>query len=349
MTWSSGDKFVGHCGSLLTLVHFVGLTLALGDLPLGARAMALDLSLPVSCEIGRACFVQQYMDVGGEGDPRDHRCGRATYKGHSGVDIRVPSAAAAVRSPVPVIAAADGTVLRTRDGVSDAFVRDVGPEAMMATGCGNAVVIGHGAGWETLYCHMRKGTVAVKPGDRVARGQKLGEIGWSGLADMAHVHFQVMRQGKVFDPFTGKPPDGTCAVSGGGGASLWTAEAAAALAYKPGEILGVGFSPQEVTNTALETEDRLPPVTVQSANVLFYARVINVQVGDVIALEMRSPDGQVIASAGSRVERPQALAVASIGRATDEVPIMRGRWTGRAVLLRASQVVSRAHIATDIQ
>jgi D-3-phosphoglycerate dehydrogenase len=43
--------------------------------------------------------------------------------------------------------------------------------------CGNGVVIAHEDGWETQYCHMRRGSVAVQPGERVARGQTLGLVG----------------------------------------------------------------------------------------------------------------------------------------------------------------------------
>jgi hypothetical protein len=82
---------------------------------------------------------------------------------------------------------------------------------------------------------------------------------------------------------------------------------------------------------------------------LFYARVMNVQAGDVIALEMRSPNGQIVASAAARVERAQALAVASTGGAAAKLPITLGRWVGRAVLMRDSKVVSQAHTETDIQ
>jgi hypothetical protein len=311
--------------------------------------VALDLDLPIACQIGTTCFIQQYMDVGGPDGPRDYRCGTATYKGHSGLDIRAPSAASAQRNPIAVVAAADGVVLRVRDGVRDVFVREIGRDAVNAVGCGNAAVVSHGQGWETLYCHMKQGSVAVKPGDRVQRGQRLGDVGYSGLADMAHVHFQVMHQGKVVDPFTGKAPDGTCALDAGASGSMWTAAAARALTYQSGQILTVGFSPAGLTPEMLEADDVPAPVTIHSPAILFFARVIDVRPGDAIRLRLLDPAGAVIVDGSSQVDRAQAVTVRMAGRKADQTPIAAGIWRGAATLLRGNVVVSTATGSVEVR
>jgi murein DD-endopeptidase MepM/ murein hydrolase activator NlpD len=46
--------------------------------------------------------------------------------------------------------------------------------------------------------HMKQGSLSVKPGDRVERGQPVGRIGLSGDAYMVHVHYQLV-SGTAFD------------------------------------------------------------------------------------------------------------------------------------------------------
>jgi murein DD-endopeptidase MepM/ murein hydrolase activator NlpD len=93
---------------------------------------------------------------------------------------------------VIVVAAAAGTVLATRDGTPDQLIRSQADRAEIANReCGNGVVIDHGENWQTQYCHIRRGSIGVKQGDRVEPGQKLGEIGYSGDAAFPHVHLTV--------------------------------------------------------------------------------------------------------------------------------------------------------------
>lgn len=63
---------------------------------------------------------------------------------------------------------------------------------------GNAVIIDHGCGLQTLYGHMASFT--VKPGQLVKRGQALGYSDSTGLAGGDHVHFEVMLDGVPVNP-----------------------------------------------------------------------------------------------------------------------------------------------------
>jgi len=63
---------------------------------------------------------------------------------------------------------------------------------------GNAVIIDHGYGLMTLYGHLS--STAVKPGDAVARGQKVASSGATGLAGGDHLHFEVFLQGRSVNP-----------------------------------------------------------------------------------------------------------------------------------------------------
>jgi Peptidase family M23 len=64
---------------------------------------------------------------------------------------------------------------------------------------GNAILIDHGCGLQTLYGHLS--SFAVKPGDRVTRGQIIGQTGDTGLAGGDHLHFSVLLDGVFVNPF----------------------------------------------------------------------------------------------------------------------------------------------------
>src|SRR3990170_2240552 len=79
---------------------------------------------------------------------------------------------AAAAKHVAVLASADGTVKGLRDGMDDILIDNLTKETVKDRECGNGVVLDHGGGWETQYCHLLKGSVSVKKGDQVARSQR---------------------------------------------------------------------------------------------------------------------------------------------------------------------------------
>jgi murein DD-endopeptidase MepM/ murein hydrolase activator NlpD len=56
---------------------------------------------------------------------------------------------------------------------------------------GNYVIIAHPHGEYSAYTHLARGSVRVKPGDVVRRGQHIGGVGGTGEAPQVHLHFQV--------------------------------------------------------------------------------------------------------------------------------------------------------------
>ena len=82
-------------------------------------------------------------------------------------------------------------------------------QAVSREGCG-IFSIDHGDGYQTRYCHMRHGTVSVRKGDSVKRGQQIGLIGASGMAEFPHVEIAVSKDGKTLDPVTGRALDAGC-------------------------------------------------------------------------------------------------------------------------------------------
>ena len=65
---------------------------------------------------------------------------------------------------------------------------------------GNYVKIKHKSGLVSIYMHMKRGSVTVKVGDQVKRGQRLGFMGNTGRSTGAHLHFGLQIGGKYVDP-----------------------------------------------------------------------------------------------------------------------------------------------------
>jgi hypothetical protein len=98
-----------------------------------------------------------------------------------------------------VIAVADGTVTATLDGqeanapgVLPADDPVLGPKLTVENVDGNHVVLDIGSGAYAFYAHLIKGSVLVKEGDTVRKGQVLAKLGNTGNANASHLHFHVM-------------------------------------------------------------------------------------------------------------------------------------------------------------
>ena len=94
---------------------------------------------------------------------------------------------------VPILSAAAGTVVAALDGFANttALPNPPKPPPINET-VGNHVIVKVADGVYVLYAHMDPGSVAVRVGDQVTRGQQLGLIGSSGNSTTPHLHFQIL-------------------------------------------------------------------------------------------------------------------------------------------------------------
>jgi hypothetical protein len=242
-------------------------------------AAGLELGLPVDCDYGRTCFVQNYVDLDAGPGRSDFTCGHLTYDGHKGTDFRP----ADPRPPLTVRAAAAGAVKARRDGVPDGQ-RTSGQE------CGNGVLLDHGEGWQTQYCHMAAGSVRVRVGEQVARGQPLGVVGRSGETAFLHLHFELRKDGVTVDPFLGSA-ETRC---GATPAPLWSPP----LRYIAPALLGLGFTAVAPTLASLEAgQHRGQTLPAASEQLVVWAHVLGPRAGDRERLRLIAPDGAVLIDA----------------------------------------------------
>ena len=88
---------------------------------------------------------------------------------------------------LPVLAAADGVVVKVVEGVADNAVGDMD----VAHNWGNAIVIHHATGLYSLVAHLAKGSARVREGQHVRRGEAIALSGSSGRSPVPHLHFQL--------------------------------------------------------------------------------------------------------------------------------------------------------------
>ncbi len=100
---------------------------------------------------------------------------------HSGLDL-------AGATGTPVLSAADGVVTEADDFFYS----------------GKTIFVDHGQGVITMYGHLSK--LHVKVGDKVTRGQHIGDVGATGRVTGPHLHFSVALNDTLVDPKLVLPP-----------------------------------------------------------------------------------------------------------------------------------------------
>jgi len=93
----------------------------------------------------------------------------------------------------PILSVAAGTVVAAQDGLANsAEIPHPTNLATVKETVGNHVIVQISDRAYVLHAHMDPGSVAVRVGDRVTRGQQLGLIGNSGISTTPHLHFQIL-------------------------------------------------------------------------------------------------------------------------------------------------------------
>lgn len=293
-----------------------------------------SLDLPIQCNLGTDCHIQNFFDHDAGPGWRDHACGSLSYDNHHGTDFRVADRAA-MEAGVDVVAAAAGIVKGVRDGEPDISVRRRGRTDLHGKDAGNGVRVHHGDGWETQYSHLRRGSLAVSVGQAVAAGTVLGQVGLSGNTEFPHVDFSVRRHGRAIDPFA--PDGGAC---GTDQRTLWAPELKQVLRYRPSGLLRAGFAdtPPDPERSATDH-----PVTTKlaadSPAIVFWMELFGLKKGDILEMTLVDPEGRRLASSRRLADRDKAVWRALVGKRRGGSAWTPGTYEGRVTLLRGDKVV----------
>ena len=299
------------------------------------------LSLPIACTLDENCFIQQFVDRDAGEGASDFMCGRQSYDGHKGTDFALNSLAVQAAG-VDVIAAASGVVRGVRDELPDILYGRPGAPELNGRDCGNGVVIDHGDGWETQYCHLALGSVAVTSGARVERGAILGQVGLSGRTEFPHLHLSLRQNGATIDPFE---PDGDPQCGADPEKSLWQEPVPAPA----GGIITVGFSDAvpEFEDIKAGTAGRKALMRDALALVV-WAYMFGSQVGDEVILSIVGPTGETFYADTVLLDRAQAQLFRAGGRRIPATGWIEGIYSGDLILRRAGQQLDRQTVTVQI-
>ena len=196
--------------------------------PLFIPHTAPTFALPIGGTAYQDWVPSNYVNVGTPDAPQDYRGGNFTWNRSTGDEYSLANYAAMDRG-VPVLAAAQGVVIGVANDQPD---RNQTPVIGPIVERGNYVFIDHGFGWYSSYFHLKRGSVTVQPGDIVAPGQPIGQVGGSGSTDRPKLDFYTAFGGRPVEtlalPAAKRPTplptylgDTRGAIDGGFTTTLW--------------------------------------------------------------------------------------------------------------------------------
>lgn len=118
---------------------------------------------------------------------------------HNGVDYGYPTGET-------VFASQDGIVTIANDKYDGPWKVGINPitkrliRALTTADYGNLIKIQHAYGFSTLYAHLRRGTLLVKVGDKVRKGQPIAQLNNSGNSTGAHLHWELRLNNRTINP-----------------------------------------------------------------------------------------------------------------------------------------------------
>ncbi|NKB20534.1 MAG: peptidoglycan DD-metalloendopeptidase family protein [Alphaproteobacteria bacterium] len=302
------------------------ISLTVSGLPLVASAEGFDL--PLNCQLGENCWVMNYPDHQPGPNVADSACGPRSYDGHTGTDFAIRDLKKMSRG-VDVRAIAAGTVWRLRNDANDHGLTFSMSEVERKE-CGNGVVIRHADGWESQYCHLRRGSIYVDLDDKVLRGDTIGQIGMSGRTAFPHVHLSLRKDRQLVDPANGRGVGKGCGTKE---KSLFRTETN--FRYHRSRLYAAGFAASVPTGTKIKTDARTPKmIAVDAPALVFWAAIFGAAKGSRMHLIIKKPGGGKFIDKNISITRNQAWRMVYIGRkrkAGKRWP--SGRYRGTAKLI----------------
>lgn len=323
---------LGLCLVAILALLPVGLVPQAQDAPATPKApkKVERFSAPVQCNAGEDCWIIYYTDLDYTSGTQDYRCGPRSYDGLGGTVFALRDKAV-MEKGVDVIAVVGGEVLGVRANMPDIDVNEVGGAiAIKGKECGNGVAIKHDDGLRTQYCHLKKDSVPVKKGDRVATGQKIGQVGMSGLSEFPNLEFLVTRDGVKLDPFAGETRSDPC---GPGQPPLWTDETIKNFPYYASAIVNAGFAPAKPRDDG--ARDGLyqgEELSTLSPGIVLWADIFWVDEGDRLSFQIDAPDGTPLVRHSNVIPRTLVRKFAYAGKQRETAPWPPGTYKGSIIL-----------------
>jgi hypothetical protein len=237
---------------------------------------------------------------------------------------------------VAVLAPAAGTVTSVRDGMPDRSIDAADAPAVEGRNCGNGVRLEHGDGWTSQLCHLRRGSITVRPGDRVAAGDMVGRVGLSGETSFPHLHVGFEHDGRRIDPMDG------AAVGTGPGCGTVDPLFATEPRYIALPLVGAGVAPTAPDDADLlrgwHRERRLP---AHAPALVVWMQTYGTAPGDELAFRLEGPGGDPVVDQRRTLDDGHARGSYFAGRRRPEGGWPPGRYAGTVEWRRGDEAVRR--------
>ncbi len=257
---------------------------------------SLELAFPLKCKVGEDCHVQYYVDRDPGPAVQDYQCGGMSAPKQKGTSIRLADTNEMIKG-FEVLAASSGDVISIQNSIPDQVLNDQVKQNLKGQECGNNVVIDHGSGWRTQYCHMMRGSVIVVPGEGVKGGQPLGLLGLSGFTTYPHLEFILKKDDQFVDPFHSAAGGSQC---GENIHSLWIDPEA--IPYPDSQVISSSFSetlPQLKQVVLGSHHPAFLPHTIK--RLAFWVQIIGAKKGDIHSIIIYNQRGHILAQSANNV------------------------------------------------
>lgn len=313
-------------------------------------ASASPLMFPLVCEAGQGCFVIGYPDVDKTPDSaKDYACGPATHESDPFLRIGLPDVATLTLGMF-VVAADKGRVIDATDGLSDTVAASKAQIKKGTSVCGNGVVIDHGRGLTTAYCHLRRGSIRVKNGDVVEKGQVIASAGQSGVALWPQLAFSIQKNGYTIDPITGGSPAEGCGFKARDVVEL----PEVFKTYQPAAIVNLGFSigPQTSQNVALGKAERFAQIAPSSPSITLWGMIVGLKKGDTVKTTLADGRGRIFHQQNLVMDQDRERQLINFGRQRGYAYWRAGTYSGEVVVTRsinAKDYTIRRHVTVAVE
>ena len=295
------------------------------------------LGMPLDCVLGDTCVIQNFPDIDPSDTASDYRCGPKSTDGHNGTDFALLSFEH-MQDGARVIAAASGRVTAVRSMLPDQLYS---PEMDIdGQECGNAVRIDHGNGYQTIYCHLKRGSVQVIPEQAVQAGQVLGDVGFSGRTTFPHLRFTVTQGDSVVDPFA---PDQTNACKDPN-QDLWLDTPA----YFDAGLFAAGVSNRVPNMEEVQSGTARHTTLTRFDPMVLFGYAFHGDPEDTLELVMRGPSGEVFQHI-AKLENVQDEFFRAFGMRPPNGGWPQGVYQGAVQLMRNGAVLAVRHANITVE
>ena len=189
-----------------------------------------------------------------------------------------------------VLAANEGRVLSIQNSIPDQILNEQVKKSLKGNLCGNTVVLDHGNGWRTQYCHLMKDSVIVEPGEYVESGQPLGLLGLSGFTTYPHLEFILQKDDQFIDPFHSLKDKSKC---GKQTRSLW--KYSQEIPYSDSIVISSNFSETLPKLIEVMLGNHSPPfLTRDIKRLVFWVQILGAKKGDIHSIFITNQEGKII-------------------------------------------------------